>query len=93
MKMSITEKIKAINKKNEQNKAQHDLDKKKTGKIPALSSRNVSKYEFLTGKSVKDVLLKKDLLEKAATLKRFEYSPLGSDLKKQTSVAENSIKN
>ena len=54
---------------------------KKSGKISALSSGNVSKYEFLTGKSVKDVLLKKDLLEKAATLKRFEYSPLGSDLK------------
>ena len=43
------------------------------------------KYEFLTDK---DVLPKKELLEKAAALKRFEYSPLGKDLKKQTSVAE-----
>ena len=41
-----------------------------TAKISALSSGNVSKYEFLTGK---DVLLEKDLLEKAATIKRFEY--------------------
>ena len=48
-------------------------------------SGNVCKYEFLTGK---DVLPEKDLLEKAATMKRFEYSPLGKELKKQTSVAE-----
>ena len=33
---------------------------------------------FLTGK---DVLPRKDLPEKAATLKRFEYSPLGNELK------------
>ena len=36
----------------------------------------------------KDVLLENDLLEKAAASKRFEYSPLGKELKKQTSVAE-----
>ena len=30
----------------------------------------------------------KDLLEKASALKRFEYSPVGSELKKQTNVAE-----
>ena len=45
---------------------------------------NVSKYEFLTGKDV----LPEELLEKALVLKAFEYSPLGSELKKQTSVAE-----
>ena len=56
----------------------------------ALSLGNVSKYEFLTGK---DVLPEKDLLGKAATLKRFEYSPLGSELKKQTSVAEKAVSN
>ena len=43
----------------------------KTAKISALSSGNVSKYEFLTGK---EVLSEKDLLERAAELKRFEYS-------------------
>ena len=58
--MSISEKIKAINNKIEQNKAQHDLDRQ-TSKISALSSRNVSKYEFLTGK---DVLPEKKLLGK-----------------------------
>ena len=30
----------------------------------------------------------KRLLQKAATIKRFKYSPLGSELKKQTSIAE-----
>ena len=82
--MSISEKIKAINKKMEQNKAQYNLDKQ-TAKISALSSGNVSKYEFLTGK---DVLPEKELVEKAAALKRFEYSPLGKELKAQNSAAE-----
>ena len=70
--MSISEKIKTIDYKIEQNKVQYDLDKQ-TAKISALSSRNVSKYEFLTGKDV--------LPEKAATIKTFEYSPLGKELK------------
>ena len=64
--MSISEKIEAINNKIEQNKAQYDLDRR-TAKSSALSSRNVSKDEFLTGK---DVLSEKDLLEKAATVKK-----------------------
>ena len=41
--------------------------------------------KFLTDK---DVLPEKELLEKTTALKRFEYSPLGKDLKAQTSVAE-----
>ena len=45
----------------------------------ALSSGNVGKYEFLTSEYV---LPEKGLLEKAATIKRFEYSPLCSELKK-----------
>ena len=67
--MSITEKIKTINNKIEQNKPQYYLDRQ-TAKISALSSGNVSKQEFLTGK---DVLPEKDLLEKATTMKGFEY--------------------
>ena len=43
----------------EQNKAQYDLDTQ-TAKILALSSENLEKYQFLTGKNV---LLEKDLLE------------------------------
>ena len=68
--MSISEKIKIINNKIEQNKAQYNLGRQ-TDKISALSSKNVSKYKFLTGK---DALPEKDLLEKAATMKIFEYS-------------------
>ena len=55
--MSISEKIKAINNKIDQNKAQYDLERQ-TPEISALSSGNVSKYEFLTSK---DVLLEGDL--------------------------------
>ena len=84
MKMSISQKIKAVNNKIEQNKAQYDLDRQ-TAKVSAFLSRNVSKYEFLTGK---DVLPQKDLLEKAATMKRFEYSPLVKELKTQTENAK-----
>ena len=57
-KMSISEKIKGINKKIKQNKAQYNLDRQ-TAVISALSSINVSKYEFLTGK---DVLPEKESL-------------------------------
>ena len=49
--MSISEKIKAINNKIEENKTQYDLDRQ-TAKIFALLSGNVSKYEFLNGKDV-----------------------------------------
>ena len=74
--MSISEKIKIINNKIEQNKAQYDLDRQ-TAKMSALSPGNVIKYEFLTEKYV---LPEKGLVEKAATMKRFEYSPLGKEL-------------
>ena len=50
-----------------QNKSQNDLDKQ-TVKISTLSSGNLGKYKFLTGE---DVLLEKDLLEKTATIRRF----------------------
>lgn len=56
--MNISQKIKEINSKIEQNKAQYDLDRQ-TAMISAFSSGNVSKYKFLTGK---DVLVEKDLL-------------------------------
>ena len=49
--MIISEKIKTTVKKIEQNKAQYNLDRQ-TVNISALSSGNVRKYEFLTGKDV-----------------------------------------
>ena len=73
--MSISEKIKTINNKIELNKAQYNLDRQ-IAKISALSSGNVSKYEFMTKK---DVLPENVLLEKAAAFKIYEYSPLGKE--------------
>ena len=49
--MSISEKFKAMNNEIEPIKAQYDLDRQ-NAKIFTLLSRNVSKYEFLTGKGV-----------------------------------------
>ena len=46
-------------------------------------SENVGKNEFLIGEGV---LPKRGILKKAATTKRFEYSPLGGELKKQTDI-------
>ena len=67
--MTITDQIKMLNKNVKQNEAQCDLDKK-AGKISALSSNNLDKYEYLTGE---DLGLKPNTIEQA----RFEYSPLG----------------
>ena len=80
----ITEKIESINNKINKNKAQYNLDRQ-TAKISALSTGNASKYESLTGKYI---LPEKGLLEKAATIERFEYSFLGKELKAQTGIAK-----
>ena len=50
-----------------------------------MSSGNVSKYEFSTGE---DAFTEKDLIEKAATTKRFEYSSLGTAFERQADVIE-----
>ena len=86
--MTFSEKFKAINNKIEQIKAQYSLDRL-SAKISALSSGNVSKYKSLTGK---EVLPKKYLLEKAATIKRFEYSALEEELKAQTDISKDQYK-
>ena len=85
--MTVSENIKTVNNKIEQNKAQCNLDRQ-TVKILALSSANVSKYEFLTGK---DVLLEKEMLQKAVTIKSFEYVALDTELKKQTDIAKKTV--
>ena len=46
--MTVSKKIKTIDNKTEQNKAQHNLDQQ-TVKISALSSRNMCRYECLAG--------------------------------------------
>ena len=52
-----------------QNEAQYDLDRK-AAKISTLSSNNLDKYKYLTGR---DLGLKSSTIEQA----RFQYSPLG----------------
>ena len=46
--MTVSKKIKTIDNKTEQNKAQHNLDQQ-TVKISALSSRNICRDECLAG--------------------------------------------
>ena len=73
--MTVTDRIKILDRKNMQNEAQYDLDGK-TAKISALSSNNLEKYENLT---VEDLGLKPSTVEQA----KFEYFPLGNVFTKE----------
>ena len=84
MKISISEKINIIDSKVEPTKAQYNLGRH-TVKISALSSESLTICQFLTGKNV---LTEKDFPENAAELRRFDYSPLGKELKAQTDIAK-----
>ena len=68
--MTLTDQINILNRKIKQNETQYDLDRK-TAEISALSSNNLDKYEYLTGK---DLGLKPNTVEKA----KFKYSTLGN---------------
>ena len=80
--MTVRGKIKTINIKIRQNKAQYDYE---TARISALTPGNIDKYEFLTGQ---EILPEKGVLKKAATIKKFECLTLGSELKKQADIAK-----
>ena len=67
--MTVTDQIKILDRKIMQNEAQYDLDRK-AAKISALSSKNLDKYEYLTGE---DLNYKPSTVEQA----KFDYSPLG----------------
>ena len=67
--MTVTDKIKILDRKIKQNETQYDLDKN-AAKISALSSNDLDKYEYLTGG---DLGLKPSTVEQA----KFEYSSLG----------------
>ena len=82
--MTVREKIKTIDKKIKQ-KTQYNLLNGQTAKINILSSGNIGKYQFLIGE---DILPETEVLEKAAGVKRFEYSPLGSEMKKATDISK-----
>ena len=67
--MTVTDQLKILDRTILQNEAQYDLDRN-AAKISALSSNNLDKYEYLTGK---DLGLKPGAVEQG----KFEYSPLG----------------
>ena len=68
--MTVTDQIKILDRKIKQNEAQYDLDRK-AAKISALSSKNLDKYEYLTGE---DLNYKPSTVEQA----KFDYSPLNN---------------
>ena len=77
--MTVVDQIKILDRKIMQKEAQYDLDRK-AAKISAVSSNNLDKYEYLTGK---DLGIKPSTVEQA----KFEYFPLGKfsnkDLKEE----------
>ena len=72
--MTITDKIKILNRKIMQNEGKHDLDRK-YAKISALSSNNLDIYEYLTAE---DLGLKLSIIEQT----KLEYSLLGKSFNK-----------
>ena len=69
IKITLTDKLKILDEKIKVNQAQQDLDKE-AAKTSALSSKELDKYEYLTGE---DLGYKPGVVEQA----KFEYSPLG----------------
>ena len=67
--MTVTDQIKILNRKIKQNESQYDLDRK-AAEISALSSKNLDKYELLTGEDL-------DLKPSTVAQAKLEYSPLG----------------
>ena len=72
--MTVTDQIKILNRKIKQNESQYDLDRK-AAEISALSSKNLDKYELLTGEDL-------DLKSSTVAQAKLEYSPLGKILNK-----------
>ena len=63
--MTLTEQVEILNDKIKENQAQYDLDRE-AAKISALSSKELDKYEYLTGE---DLGYKPDIIQRA----KFEY--------------------
>ena len=70
----ITEQVKILDDKSKSNKAQYDLDRG-AAKISALPSKDLQKYEYLTGENLG---YKPDVIQRV----KFEYSPLGEAFNK-----------
>ena len=67
--MTVKDQLKILDRKIKQNKVDYDLHRQNV-EISALTSGDLDKYEYLTGK---DLEYKPRLLQKA----KFEYFPLG----------------
>ena len=67
--MTINDQVNILDDKIRANKSQYDLDRQ-AAKRSALSSKDLEKYEHLTGE---DLGYKPDIIQRA----KFEYSPLG----------------
>ena len=67
--MIVTDQLKILDNKIRANRAQYDLVRK-NAEISALSSSEIEKYEYITGK---DLEIKPSVVDKA----KLEYSPLG----------------
>ena len=74
--MRLTDEIKILNDKIKVNQAQYMLDRE-AAMIAALSSKELDKYEYLTGE---DLGYKPGVVEKG----KFEYSSLGEALNNKT---------
>ena len=72
--MKLIEYVKILDDKIKANQAQYDLGRE-AAKISALSSKELDKYEYLTGE---DLGYKPDVIQRV----KFEYSPLGEAFNK-----------
>ena len=70
--MILTDELSILDDRIKANQAKYNLDKE-SGKINALPSKELDKYEYLTGEGLG---YKPGVVEKA----KFEYSPLGEAL-------------
>ena len=73
--MTLTDELKILDDKIKANQARYDLDRE-TAKIPALSSKELDKYEYFSGE---DLGPNPGVVEKV----KFEYSPLGKFFNKE----------
>ena len=79
--MTVIDQIEILDRKIKQNKSQYDLERK-AAEISAFSSKNLDKYELLTGEDL-------DLKPSTVAQAKFEYSPLGKVFNKGLSKDDN----
>ena len=84
IKMTLTDELKILDDKIKSNQAQYDLDRE-AAKISALSSKELDKYEYLTGE---DLGYKPGVVEQT----KFEYSPLVEALNNKVKIKRNKKK-